>query len=115
LPYVSSPLYYKGRLFTVKNGGLVSAYDAVNGHPIYQDERINAPGDYYASAIGADDRVYFTSQNGVVTVIAARDGGPTILAQNKLGEQTMATPAAIENAILFRTATMLYAFGEKAK
>jgi outer membrane protein assembly factor BamB len=99
----------------VKNGGLVSAYDAKNGHPIFQDERINAAGDYYASAIATDNRVYFTSQNGVVTVIAALDGAPTILAQNKLGEQTMATPAPIENTILYRTATTLYAFGEKAK
>jgi outer membrane protein assembly factor BamB len=115
LPYVSSPLFYKGRLFTVKNGGLVSAYDTKNGHPIYQDERINAPGDYYASAIGADNRIYFTSQNGVVTVIAALNGSPTILGQNKLGEQTMATPAPVENTLLYRTATTLYCFGEKTK
>ncbi len=110
LPYVSSPLYYKGRLFTVKSGGLVSAYDVKNGHPIYQDERINATGDYYASAVAADNRVYFTSQNGVVTVIAASNGMPDILAQNKLGEQTMATPALVDGAIIYRTATMLYAF-----
>jgi len=112
LPYVSSPLFYKGRLFTVKNGGLISAYDAKNGHSIYQDERINAPGDYYASAVAADSRVYFTSQNGVVTVISAADSSPTILAQNRLGEQTMATPAPVENTIIYRTATMLYTFGQ---
>lgn len=111
LPYVSSPVHYKGRLFTVKNGGLVSAYDAQDGHAIYQDERINAPGDYYASAVAAADRVYFTSQNGVATVIAALDGAPTILAQNKLNEQTMATPALVGNSIFFRTATTLYNFG----
>jgi len=113
LPYVSSPVHYKGRLFTVKNGGLVSAYDAKNGHPIYQDERIDAPGDYYASAVAADNCVYFISQNGIVSVIAALDGSPTVLAQNKLGEQTMATPAPCENTILFRTATTLYNFGSK--
>src|SRR5438876_4726037 len=100
-------------MLTVKNGGLDSGYDAKKGHPIYQDERINAPGDYYASAIAADNHIYFTSQNGVVTVIAALDGGPTILAQNKLGEQTMATPAPCENTILFRSATTLYNFGSK--
>jgi outer membrane protein assembly factor BamB len=111
LPYVSSPVYYKGRLFTVKNGGLVSAYDAENGHPIYQDERINASGDYYASAVAADDRIYFTSQNGIVTVIAASENTPAILGQNKLGEQTMATPAPADHSILFRTATTLYNFG----
>ncbi|HUS36230.1 MAG TPA: PQQ-binding-like beta-propeller repeat protein [Verrucomicrobiae bacterium] len=115
LPYVSSPIFYKGRLFTVKNGGLVSAYDVKNGHAIYQDERIDAPGDYYASAVAADDRIYFTSQNGVVTVIAARNGGPTILAQNKLGEQTMATPAPVDDTIIFRTATTLYTFRESGR
>ena len=97
----------------MKNGGLVSAYDANDGHPFYQDERINAPGDYYASAVAADGRIYFTSQNGVVTVIAALDGGPTSLAQNKLQEQTMATPALVENTILYRTSTQLYCFGSK--
>lgn len=110
LPYVSSPVHYRGRLFTVKNGGLVSAYDVKNGHPLYQDERINAPGDYYASAVAADDRVYFTSQNGIVTVIAALNGSPTILAQNKLGEQTMATPALVEDTIIFRTPAALFTF-----
>ncbi len=113
LPYVSSPIYYQGRLFTVKNGGLISAYDAKEGKVVYQDERINAPGDYYASGVAADGRVYFTSQNGVVTVIEAAAAGPTILAQNKLNEQTMATPALVENMALFRTATALYAFGVK--
>jgi outer membrane protein assembly factor BamB len=113
LPYVSSPVHYKGRLFTVKNGGLVSAYAAKNGYVQYQDERINAPGDYYASAVAAADRVYFTSQNGIVTVIAALHAGPTILAQNKLNEQTMATPALVENTILIRTATTLYTFADK--
>src|ERR1043165_5594836 len=74
LPYVSSPLFYKGRLFTVKNGGLVSAYEAANGHPIYQDKPIKPPADYSRSAIAANDHIYFPSQNGVVTVIASRDG-----------------------------------------
>lgn len=115
LPYVSSPAVYKGRLFTVKNGGLVSAYDVKNGHPIYQDERIDAPGDYYASAVAADDRIYFTSQNGVVTVINTWDRELKIVAQNKLGEQTMATPALIEDAIIFRTATTLYTFREPGR
>jgi hypothetical protein len=45
-----------------------------------------------------------------VTVIAAGDGGPTILAQNKLGEQTMATPALVGKSILFRTAGALWRF-----
>jgi outer membrane protein assembly factor BamB len=111
LPYGNSPLYYKGRLFTVKSGGFVTAYDAKTGEPIYQDERINAPDDYWSSPVAADGRVYFASEKGIVTVMDATAATPTILAQNKLNEQILATPALIDRTILVRTATNLYSFG----
>jgi outer membrane protein assembly factor BamB len=111
LPYGNSPLYYKGRLFTVKSGGFVTAYDAKTGQPIYQDERINAPDDYWSSAVAAAGRVYFSSEKGVVTVMDATADTPTILAQNKLNEQVLSTPALIDQTILIRTAKNLYCFG----
>jgi len=110
-PYASSPLYYQGRLFTIKEGGLLSAYAVKNGHPIYQDEPINAPGDYWASAVAAAGRIYFSSHYGAVTVINATTDKPVILAQNKLGEEILATPALYDQTILLRTATNLYSFG----
>ena len=73
LPYVSSPLYYKGRLYTIKNGGLASCYDADSGKTFYQDERLGAPGDYYSSAVAAADRIYIASQQGIVVVFEAAD------------------------------------------
>ena len=111
LPYGNSPLYYKGRLFTVKAGGFVTAYNAKTGQPIYQEERINAPDDYWSSPVAAAGRVYFASWKGVVTVMDATADTPTILAQNKLDEQILATPALIDHTILIRTATNLYSFG----
>jgi outer membrane protein assembly factor BamB len=111
LPYGNSPLYYKGRLFTVKSGGFVTVYDAKTGQPIYQDERINAPDDYWSSPVAAAGRVYFASEKGIVTVMDATADTPTILAQNKLDEQILATPALIDQTILIRTAKNLYSFG----
>ncbi|MDB6038618.1 MAG: Pyrrolo-quinoline quinone, partial [Verrucomicrobiales bacterium] len=111
LPYVSSPLWYDGRVYTVKSGGLVSCYDAKTGKIHYQAERLSAPGDYYASAIGAGGAVYFISQNGVVTVIAAGDE-LKILGQALLNEQVFASPAVIEDMLYIRTAGRLYAFRE---
>ena len=111
LPYGNSPLYYKGRLFTVKSGGFVTAYNAKTGQPIYQEERINAPDDYWSSPVAAAGRVYFASWKGVVTVMDATADTPTILAQNKLNEQILATPALIDQTILIRTAKNLYSFG----
>ena len=110
LPGAASPIIYKGRLFTVKAGGFVSAYSLQDGKPIYQDERLNAPGDYYASPVAAGGRIYFVSQNGIITVIDATADTLTILAQNKMGEPTLATPALVRTNILIRTEKALYTF-----
>ncbi len=111
LPYVCSPVYYQGRLYTVKNGGLASSYEAKTGKPFYQDERLGAGGDYYASLIAAGGRIYAASQQGVIVVWEASDQ-LKILARNDVGEQVMATPAAAGNVLYVRTAGHLYAFGQ---
>ena len=111
LPYVCSPVHYQGRLYTVKNGGLASCYNAKTGQPHYQDERLGAGGDYYASLVAAGGRIYAASQQGVVVVWKA-DDTLKILARNDLGEQIMATPAIANGTIFVRTAGHLYAFGK---
>jgi outer membrane protein assembly factor BamB len=110
LPYVSSPLYYQGRLHTVKNGGLGSCYDAETGAVHYQDERLGALGDYYSSAVAAAGRVYIASQQGMVVVLRASDA-LDILARNKLEEEVFATPAIAKSRLYYRTKSHLYCFG----
>jgi len=111
LPYVSSPLLYQGRVFTMKSGGLASSYDASNGSILYQAERVEAPGDYYSSAVAADGRIYIASQRGTVVVL---DAGPSfgVLARNAIGEPAFATPAIVDGRIYLRTDKSLFAFGE---
>ena len=112
LPYVPSSLVYEDRLYMIKDGGLLSCFDPKSGKPIYTQERINAQGNYYASPVAADGRIFFASQNGKVTVIKARGEKPEILHQADFGEAIPATPAIIDNKIYLRTKTKLYAFGE---
>jgi outer membrane protein assembly factor BamB len=111
LPYVSSPLYYQGRLHTIKNGGLASAYEAKTGKVLYQDERLGAMGDYYSSAVAAQGRIYAASQKGMVVVFEAADY-LNVMARNDLHENVMSTPAIAGDRIYYRTANHLYAFGE---
>ena len=110
LPYVSSPLFYEGRVYTMKNGGLASCYDAKTGKVFYQDERVGAPGDYYSSAVAAAGNIYVASQNGVVVVLRAGEQFE-VLARNELGEQIMATPAIVDGKIYLRTEKQFFAFG----
>jgi outer membrane protein assembly factor BamB len=114
LPWVTSALLYRGQYIMVKDGGIVTAYDAKTGDQVYQ-ERIVAPGQYYASPVAANGHIYFTSlQDGTVTVLNAGSDKPQVLATNpKLGERTAATPAIADNALFIRTDKHLYAFAAK--
>jgi outer membrane protein assembly factor BamB len=109
LPHAPSPLFYKGRLFTVRNGGLVSAYDVKTGEAIYHDERINADNEYWASPVAAAGRVYLTSYYGKVTILDATSDKLIILGQNKLEPEIVATPALVEQSIVFRSAKNVFA------
>lgn len=111
LPYVGSPLFYGGRFYMVKDGGMLTCLDPRTGRPLYQEERLGAIGPYYASLLGADGRVYVTSQRGVVIVVRAGDV-LEVLARNDLGEVTQASPAALGDTLYVRTAGHLAAFRE---
>ena len=113
LPYVASPLYYQGRLYLAKNGGMATCLDPQTGKPFYQEERLGATGDYYTSPLGAAGRVYFMSQRGVVTVVKAGDSFE-VLGQNDLGEVVQASPAVVGSTLYLRTTGHLYAFREAA-
>ncbi|HEY0552335.1 MAG TPA: hypothetical protein VGF13_22235, partial [Verrucomicrobiae bacterium] len=88
---------------------LFSCYEAKTGKVLYQDERLDAPGDYYASAVAVGEKIFVASQKGVVTVLAAGDNFE-VLARNDLREQIFATPAPMAGTLYVRTVTALYAF-----
>jgi outer membrane protein assembly factor BamB len=113
LPYVFTPVVANGRVFTVKGGGLASAYEVKSGSPIYQGERLEgASGEYYASAVTAENRVYVVSQRGVVSVLDATSDKLNVLARNDLKAPVFASPAIVDGVIYIRTDKRLMAFGE---
>ena len=114
LPYVSSPLCFNHRVYAFKNGGLASCYDLGTGKELYQAERMEAPGDYYSSAVAANDCVYVASQKGTIVVLKAGDTFQ-VLARNVLGEQIFATPALLDGTLYVRTEKHLMAFGGEVR
>jgi hypothetical protein len=110
VPEVTAPLAYRGRVYMVTAGGIVSCVDSKTGKVIYRG-RVNAPGAYYASPVAGGGKVFLASAEGVVTVLG---GGETleILASNDLGEPVYGTPALVGSAIYIRSAEHLWAFGK---
>jgi outer membrane protein assembly factor BamB len=111
LPNIASPLVYRGQFVMIKDGGVVTAYDAESGEQIYQ-KRCAAGGAYYASPVAAGDHIYFAAlSDGTVTVLKAGAPEAVVVAANPpLGERVAATPAIADNTLYIRTAGHLYAF-----
>ncbi len=99
---LSSPLVYNDRLYVVKSGGLSSCFNALTGEKHWELTRLRTYGDYYASPIAADGKVYLASRNGFVVVL---EDGPElkILSKNDMDEEILATPAIADDRIFIRT------------
>ena len=110
LPYVSSPLWYQDAIYFVRDGAVVTCLNARTGDPIYAQERIGRTGNYYASPIAADGRIYFASVPGQLTVVKAGGPKPEILHQADFNSRILATPALADDQVFVRTETHLWAF-----
>lgn len=108
-PYSSSPVIAGDYLYAVKNGGVMTCLNARTGEVAWQ-QRLPAGGEYYASLLAADGKVYALSEEGKATVVAAK---PTyeLLGTNIMGERCMASPAISDGQIFIRTDNTLFCIG----
>jgi outer membrane protein assembly factor BamB len=105
-----SPLFYRGRLYFVRNGGMVTSYTPDSGRVVLDRQRLGTLGQYVASPIAADGRIYAASETGTIVVFRAGDT-LEVVARNDLGESITATPAIADHKLYVRTANHLWAFG----
>jgi outer membrane protein assembly factor BamB len=110
---VPSPLLYDGVLYVVKNGGLLTTFDARTGEVTKVGRLTGARGPYSASPVAADGKVFLADEEGKVTVLKASRAWQ-ILAVNDLGEACFATPALAAGQLYLRTSETLYRFGSVA-
>ncbi len=110
VPFCASPLYHDGMVFTVKDGGIVSCWDADTGKP-FKQLRLESPAtdEYYSSPTYGDGKIFLGNQNGVVTVLSASKSCET-LHMAEFGEKIYASPAIVDGAIFLRTEAGLYCF-----
>lgn len=108
LPYVASPLVYRGLVYLVKDGGIVTILDAASGKLVKQS-RARGEGNFYASPAAGDGKVFLASGGGTVTVLKA---GPKaeVLSTRDFGERIAATPVLADGRVYVRTAKALYVF-----
>ncbi|MCW5978789.1 MAG: PQQ-binding-like beta-propeller repeat protein [Bryobacteraceae bacterium] len=110
LPNVPSPLLYRGVLYLMKEGGILTALDPATGTVLKQGRLQGALDFYYSSPVAADGKIFTSSQAGQVSVIKA---GPEweVLAVNAMDDEVFATPAPLDGRLYLRTRSALYCFG----
>jgi len=111
MPFLTGALLYKNVLYAIDDG-ILSTFDPETGKRLRQEKLSEAPGDYYASPIAGDDKLYLVSLKGKITVIKA-DPNWTILSTGDLGEEVIATPAIADEKIYIRSVNSLYCFANK--
>jgi outer membrane protein assembly factor BamB len=112
IPEIPSPLFHRGRIYMVRDGGFVACADASTGKLLFE-ERIGAAGAFCASPVAAADHIFVASHNGVVVCIDAKSEQLNVLGRNELREKIWATPALGDRTIYVRTDKHLLAFSAR--
>jgi outer membrane protein assembly factor BamB len=111
--YMPTPLAYGGLLYVLANNGVFDAYKLRTGDEVYRQRLPVIGSGYSASPVAADGKIYLSSEDGDILVVAA---GPEfkLLATNSMGESLMATPALSEGVMYIRSSTgTLFAVGAR--
>ena len=108
-PHTPSMILSNGLLFMVSDAGIATCCKADTGESVWS-ERI--PGNYSASPILVEGRVYFTNEAGLTTIVRASETFE-VLASSDLSEKTLASPTPDEGTLFIRTETKLFRIGRQ--
>jgi outer membrane protein assembly factor BamB len=108
-PYNPTTLVYQGRLYVLYDRGLLSAFDARTGKPLFEQQKLPEGKHFTASPWAYDGHVFCLNEDGVTFVLRAGDKFD-LLHTNKLAgdDMCMATPAVIGDRLLVRTSARVY-------
>jgi outer membrane protein assembly factor BamB len=106
-PNTPSMLVVGDELYFVADNGIATCADVRTGQ-IHWAERLG--GDFSASPVLADSRIYFQNEVGVTYVVKP---GPKfeLLQKNEIGERTLASPAIVDGTIYLRSEKHLWKIG----
>jgi outer membrane protein assembly factor BamB len=108
-PFTPSPLIVGDEFYMVSDIGVASCLDVRTGK-VHWQQRVS--GNYSASPVFADGRIYFLSEEGVTTVVAPGKEFQR-LAVNTLDGTTFASIAVSQGTLFIRSDSHLYRIGMK--
>lgn len=107
---VPCPIVADDKIYVLSDRGKVTCLDLHSGDELWSDELPRGRSNYFSSPLLVGDKLYCLREDGTLFV-ASVDGGLEVLAENELGEHSVATPVPLEDSLLVRTRGKLYRFG----
>jgi outer membrane protein assembly factor BamB len=107
-----TPIAYQGILYVLANNGVFDAYEIETGKEIYRQRLEPVGSGFSASPVAADGKIYLTSEDGDVVIVAAGREFRK-LGSHSMGELVMATPALSNGVMYVRGQSTLIAIGSR--
>lgn len=104
IPNLPSPILADGRIYLLNDRGVLSCVSIDDGEEVW---RQRLPGEYVSSPILIGDLIYCCNNEGTTAVVRIGEE-PEIVAENRLDDGFMASPATSDGALFLRTKTHLY-------
>ncbi len=111
MPKTPSPNFVNGNVITLEDGGRLQSLDPETGELRWMEP---LRGKFSASPVQVGDLLYCVSEEGLCLVIRVRDDGCDIISEIEMGEETLASPAIVDNTIYLRTRHHLWKIARDA-
>ena len=98
---------YGNQIYTGGSRGIIRSFDANSGERIFQG-RLGKKAGVIASLVAGDGKIFCACENGI-TYVLKHGKELEVVAENKLGDPCLATPAISEGMIFIRTTKKLMA------
>ena len=108
IPEIPSPIYYRDRLYLVRDGGILTCVNATTGDLVYR-QRLGPSGQYSTSPVIANGHLYLFSTKGNLSVVKCGDTFE-LVHKSDFKSTVAATPAIDKRGIYVRTEESLMAF-----
>ncbi len=114
-PYTASPVLHDNKLYFVTDSGMLSCLNAQTGEAYYRQQRLPKPYNFKASPVGANGKLYLSTEEGDVVVVKMGEQYE-VLATNTMPDQFfVASPAIVGGSLYLRSQDTLYCIRDQSR
>lgn len=109
-PASTSPVLYKGRLYSTNRSGVLACADAQSGEAAW-GKKLRLSGRFWATHAAANDHLYCFNSDGKAMIVELGEEEGKVVFESDFGEGIQASPAVVGDAIFVRSDKTLWKIG----